>query len=422
MAMTSRQRVRSALRGQPTDRVPVDLGSTPLTGIAAGTLARLRKALGLRDEPVKVDEPYQVLGRVEDDLRQALGVDTIDLASPTTLFGYRNDVGWKPWKLQDGTDVLISNQFQTTVDKNGDTLVYPRGDRTAAPSGRLPKGGYYFDAIVRQQPLDEDNLDPDEFAEQFGIISDADLELYANKSEQLYRETDYAIISCLSPGALGDIAFVPATEMILPKGPRDPALWYEFLITHTEYVRRIFEIQTEIGLKNLELYRQAVGDRIEVMVISGTDFGTQRGLFVSPDMFRDLWKPFYKRINDWVHQHTDWKTFYHTCGSVRELIDDFIDAGADILNPVQCSAEGMDPQGLKDDFGDRVTFWGGGVDTQKVLPFGTPDEVRKQVAERVRIFSPGGRFVFNTIHNIQHGVPVENIVAMFDQLRELNRE
>ena len=418
MTATPRERVRRAIRGETTDRVPIDLGATPITGIAASTLDRLRRALGLPDKPVKVDEPYQILGQVDDDLRRALGIDTVGLVSPTTLFGFRNDVGWKPWRLQDGTEVLISKQFEYTIDENGDTLVYPKGDRTAAPSGRLPRGGYYFDAIVRQQPLDEDNVDPREYAEQFGVLGDADLEWYSRQAEQLHRDTDYAVVSSLSPGALGDIAMVPAAEMVKPKGPRDPAIWYEFLATHTEYVREVFAIQTEIGLKNLELFRQAVGDRIEVLVVSGTDFGTQRGLFLSPDMFRDLWKPFYRRLNDWVHQNTDWKTFFHTCGSVRPLVDEFIDAGVDILNPVQCSAEGMDPQRLKDDFGDRVTFWGGGVDTQHVLPFGTPDEVRRQVAERVRIFSPGGRFVFNTIHNIQQGVPVENVLAMFDQLRK----
>ena len=417
MATTPRERVRRAIRGEATDRVPIDLGGTPMTGIAAGTLDRLRKALGLPDKQVKVDEPYQILGQVDDDLRRALGIDTVGLVSRGTFFGFRNDVGWKPWRLQDGTEVLISKQFEYTVDERGDTLVYPAGDRTAAPSGRLPRGGYYFDAIVRQQPLDEDNVDPREYAEQFGVLSDTDLEWYSRQAEQLYRDTDYAIVSALSPGALGDVAMVPAVEMAQPKGPRDPAIWYEFLLTHTEYVREVFALQTEVGLKNLELFRQAVGDKIEAIVVSGTDFGTQRGPFLSPDMFRDLWQPFYKRLNDWVHQNTDWKTFFHTCGSVRALIEDFIAAGVDILNPVQCSAEGMDAQRLKDDFGDRITFWGGGVDTQHVLPFGTPDDVRRQVAERVRIFRPGGRFVFNTIHNIQQGVPVENVLAMFEQVR-----
>jgi uroporphyrinogen-III decarboxylase len=155
-----------------------------------------------------------------------------------------------------------------------------------------------------------------------------------------------------------------------------------------------------------------------VAYLTGTDFGMQTGPFMSPETYHQLYQPFHKILNDWIHEHTQWKTFMHTCGSVISLIPDFIDAGFDVLNPVQCSAAGMDPDELKRQFGDRIVFWGGGVDTQHTLPFGTPDDVRREVRERIRAFGPGGGFVFNAIHNVQAQTPIDNLMAMLDTLRE----
>jgi len=186
---------------------------------------------------------------------------------------------------------------------------------------------------------------------------------------------------------------------------------------HPEYIKGIFNLQCEIALENLKLYYQAVGDKIDVIVVSGTDFGTQNAAFISPDMYRDMYKPFHKKVNDWIHKNTPWKIFYHTCGSIVSLLDDFVEVGVDILNPVQCSAKGMDPHMLKKKYGDKLVFWGGGVDTQRTLPFGTPEEVRREVRERCRIFGEGGGFVFNTIHNIQANTPIENLVAVFETVR-----
>ena len=152
--------------------------------------------------------------------------------------------------------------------------------------------------------------------------------------------------------------------------------------------------------------------------LSGTDFGTQNSLFFSKDIYNDLYKPFYRKVNDWVHARTNWKTFFHTCGAVYDLIPDLIDSGVDILNPVQCSCPNMEPERLKAEFGDKVTFWGGVVNTQNTLPYGTPEEVRAEVKERLRIFSPGGGFVAASIHNVVAKVPVVNVVAMFDAIAE----
>jgi uroporphyrinogen-III decarboxylase len=152
--------------------------------------------------------------------------------------------------------------------------------------------------------------------------------------------------------------------------------------------------------------------------ITGTDFGTQHGPFISCPSYRKLFKPFHQRVNGWVHEHTPWKTFIHSCGSIFDLLPDLVEAGFDILNPVQCSAAKMEAQTLKDAFGDKLTFWGGGVDTQRVLPFGTPDEIRRQVRERVGIFNRGGGFVFNTVHNVQANTPRENLVALYQAVKE----
>jgi uroporphyrinogen-III decarboxylase len=187
-----------------------------------------------------------------------------------------------------------------------------------------------------------------------------------------------------------------------------------------DYVHQIFARQTEIALANLERIHRTIGDMVDVVFLCGTDFGTQTSAFCSVPTFRELWLPYYRQICGWIHAHTTWKCFKHSCGSVERFYESFLEAGFDIVNPVQCSAVGMDPALLKAKHGDRLTFWGGGIDTQKTLPFGTPAEVREQVLRRCEIFAPGGGFVFNAIHNIQAGTPVANIVALFEAVRAFN--
>lgn len=393
--MTSRERVKKTLNHEMPDKVSLDLGSTPTTGIAASTLSKLRKALGFADRPVKVHEPYQILGRVEEDVLDALEIDVVGIELRTTFFGYPNDQ-WKSWRTGDGTDVLVGEGFTTTVDEHGDTLLYPAGDITVQPSAKMPKRGFYFDALIRQEPIDENNLDPEEWMEgMFTEFTDEDLKHLERQANHLYNNTEKAIIGNFGQGGLGDIAMVPGPWVKEPKGIRDPEEWYIAHLLHPEYIKGIFELQTEIALKNLELYRQAVGDKIEAIFVTGTDFGAQDGPFISPDIYREMYKPFHKKINQWVHENTDWKTFFHSCGSVVAFLDDFIDAGVDILNPVQTSAAGMDPTFLKEKYGKDLVFWGGGIDTQRVLPFCNPDEVREQVKERIEIFGKDGGFVFN---------------------------
>jgi len=411
--MNSRERIRAALNHEKPDRCPADLGSTYVTGITASAYYELRKVLGLPAGRPRVYEVMQMLALVEEDVLDALGVDTVGLYLPKTSFGFPQ-ADWKDWTLFDGTPVSVPGGFNTVPDENGDILLYPGGDRSASASGRMPRGGYYFDAIVRQGPLDEENLDPRAWLEgQLDPYSDEDLAFLEKRSRELHDNTTRAIVLSFGGGSFGDIARVPGAALANPKGIRDPEEWYVAHLTHPDYIREIFQLTCEVSMKNLPLLREAVGDRVDVVYMTGTDFGSQRGLLMSPDIYREMYKPLHKELNDWVHENTSWKTFVHTCGAVGELIGDFIEAGFDCLNPVQVSADGMDPAALKRDFGDRIAFWGGGVDTQKTLPFGTPDEVGREVAEHVRIFNQNGGFVFNAIHNIQAKTPPENLRALF---------
>ncbi len=417
--MTSRERVEAALNHREPDRVPLDLGAGPTSGMHVSCVYQLRQALGLDEPgtPVKVNEPFQMLGEIAPDLMDALGIDVIGLGGTDTLFGFANE-NWKPWTTFEGTPVLVPECFNTDPGPNGDILMYPEGDKSAPPSGRMPHGGFYFDAIIRQGPIDDANLNVEDNLEEFGPVEDKVLEHFSAEAERLYTETDKAILAVFGGTAFGDIALVPATQLKHPKGIRDVAEWYMSTIARRDYVYEVFERQCEIALANLEKFHAAVGDRVTAVYLTGTDFGTQAGTFISPDTYCDLYQPFNKRLNDWVHENTTWKTFIHSCGSVRALIPHFIDAGFDILNPVQCSAASMGPQELKDEFGGKITFWGGGVDTQQTLPFGTPGEVREQVRERIEVFGKNGGFVFNTVHNVQSGTPKENLVALYQAVRD----
>ena len=419
--MSSRERVALALSHKESDRIPLDLGSTGVTGMHVSTVYRLRQALGLDapGTPVKVADPFMMLGDIEPDLINTLGIDFVGIRRLRNPFGFKNE-GWKPWAFSDGTPLLVPGEFNIEPEPNGDILQFPQGDRSAPASGRMPKDGFYFDVIVRQPPIDDEKLDVEDNVEEFKPISADELAYLQQQVEQLYLETDKAIVAP-SGTSFGDIASVPGPGLKHPKGIRDVEEWYMSIATRRDYIYRVFDRQCEIGLANLEKLYRVAGDRLAVLRVTGTDFGQQRGPFVSPQTYRDLFKPFHKRVNDWIHQHTKWKTFIHSCGSIRALLEDFIDAGFDILNPVQCSATGMDPAELKKCFGDRIVFWGGGVDTQRTLPFGTPGEVRREVRERIKTLAPGGGLVFSPIHNVQAGTPVENLVAMFETVRECGR-
>ncbi len=315
--------------------------------------------------------------------------------------------------------MLVPGEFNTTVDANGDTLAYPLGDTSAPASGKMPNNGYFFDCVVRQDPFDEATLNPEDNLEEFKPVSQEDLDHYRRKSEEAAK-TGRGVCASFGGTAFGDIANVPAPGIKYPKGIRDITEWYISTSSRQNYIHEVFEGQCEIALQNLERISSIVGDSVQVIYICGTDFGTQTSSFCSVTTFRNLYFPYYKRINEWVHAHTNWKTFKHSCGAVSKFVPSMIECGFDILNPVQCSATGMEPGQLKAEYGNHIVFWGGGADTQHTLPFGSPAEVREQVLRRCEVFARGGGFVFNSIHNVQARTPVENIVAMLDAVHEFN--
>lgn len=419
---TSRERVEAALAHREPDMVPLDLGSTDVTGMHVDSVYRLRQCLGLDEPgtPVKIVEPFQMLGEVKADLLDVLGVDTVSLATPMTLFGFRNE-NWKPWTTFAGTPALVAEGFNTELEANGDLLVYPCGDRSVPPCARMPAGGFYLDALVRQDPIDDDMLKVEDNLEEFPPISKDDLAYLGVEAERLAAGQRAVVGEFLTGFAhtnFGDIGAVPGLELRHPKGIRAVDEWYMSLHSRHDYIREVFEAQCEMALANLEKIHDVVGEVVTVIVTSEADFGSQNGPLISPATYRSLFQPVHAKVNDWVHTHTTWKTFAHCCGSIWRLLDDIADAGFDCLNPVQTSAAEMNPEALKSKYGDRFTFWGGGVDTQHTLPFGTVEEVSSMVRDRIRLFGDGGGFVFNTIHNLQAGVPAANLLALYDAIAE----
>lgn len=397
--------------------VPMDFGSTAVTGMHVTAVENLRKHFGLESHPVKVVEPYQMLGLIEDDLVEALGICTAGIPAPNTIFGF--PLGdWKEWRAPWGQELLVSGDFRT-IEKEDGVYIFPQGDTTVPPSGHMPTTGFFFDTIVRQPEIKEDELTPEDNLEEFGPISAADL-AYLKKETDAAAKTGRGIVGTIPGTAIGDIALVPAPFLKHPKGIRDIAEWYMSTVTRQDLLHKVFEKQVEYALANLEKIYATVGNNLDAAFICGTDFGTQNSSFCSPQIYDSLWHPYYKVMNDWIHQNTTWKTFKHSCGAVEVFMEHFIESGFDIINPVQCSAAGMDAKTLKDRYGDRLVFWGGGVDTQRTLPFGTPEEVRTQVLERCEIFSANGGFVFDAIHNVQANTPVENLMAMINAVHEFN--
>jgi hypothetical protein len=418
--MNARQNFTDALNHRQPKMIPVDFGATAVTGIHAMCVANLREYYGLDKHPVTISEPYQMLGLVEDDLAQAIGVTVTSVIPPYNLFGFSNLPPYKPYRTLWGQEVLVPHDFNTVRQIDGSEVIFPGGDITVPPSGRMPTSGFFFDSLPRQRPFTEADLDYHDNLEEFGQLDSVTLDHFRCEAQRLAGLEMGAI--CGLPGtALGDIALVPGPQLKNPRGIRDVAEWYISTIARPDYVHHVFEAQVEIALKNLSLLRDTLADTVQAVMVCGTDFGTQNSQFCSPVTFDNLYLPYYRQINEWIHANTGWKTFKHSCGAIAPLLPNIINAGFDIINPVQCSAAGMEPTLLKKRFGDRLVFWGGGVDTQWTLPFGTPEQVRTEVLNRCDIFGRDGGFVFNTVHNIQAMTPVKNIVAMIDALHEINR-
>lgn len=418
--MTGKEKLKLALNHEDGP-VLLDIGGMPTTGIHCSVAKGLREYYGLEKRPVKILEPVQLLAFIEDDLKEAMGIQTSPLWGAATMFGFRQTDRFKEWRTPWGQEVLVADEFTIKVDEKGDTLIYACGDRNYAPAGCMPKKGFYFDNINRVPEFDEDEYDIKDNLEEFGPISEEDLE-WLKLQRPMYENSSDVIMGNLGGTAFGDIALVPGPQLRAPKGIRDITEWYISIVSRQDILHQIFSYEADYAIQNLKKMHDVLGETIQVAYICGADFGTQNGPFCSNKVFRDVYKPYYQKVNNWIHENTTWKTFKHCCGSIYTLIPELIESGFDILNPVQWTAKNMEKENLKAQYGNHITFWGGGVDTQKTLPFGTPAQVHDEVLQCCKTFGNKGGFVFNTIHNIQPGVPVENVAAMVNAIREYNGE
>jgi uroporphyrinogen decarboxylase len=284
------------------------------------------------------------------------------------------------------------------TEANGD-LVLRRG---AVAVARMPKGGFYFDRLEKYPGAA--HVDLDQF--QPALLRDEQCDHLRAGAEALYQNTDFAIVAPLGP----------PYELFYGLGTGDFESWMVTLATEPDYVQALYEKLTAAWLENLRRFAQAVGNRVQIVQICD-DFGTQQSLFLSVEMFRRQIMPFYQRGLAWIHQNTDMKVMLHSDGALYPLLPALVETGIDILNPVQTSARGMEPARLKAEFGDRLVFWGASLDCQRTLPFATAREVADEARAHLRIFAPGGGYVFAPVHNIQHAVPPENLIAMFEAAR-----
>ncbi len=411
MQTSSRQRVLDALNHIQPDRVPVDFGGHRSSGIHPITYRKLRQCLGLPERPIKVYDVIQQLAIIDEDVWDWVGADTIELGYGFSL----NEDDWKPWTLTDGSECLIPAYID--VRRDGDAWVLYGGSPTVRPVGVQRPAMHFFDQIYWPYfegiPADLSNLSdaigdvmwavptPPNRAE----VNDA---AFIEGARKLRESTDRAIIGLFGGNMFEIPQFLCRIDNFLMLMAAEP-----------KTVHRLLDTLVELHLKNLEKFLGAVGQYIDI-ILFGDDLGMQSGPQCSPKMYREFLKPRHSILWKRAKELADVKVMLHCCGGIRPIIDDLIEAGLDTTNPTQTSCKGMEPAGLKRDFGDRLCFWGGGCDTQTLLPQATPEEVRRHVLEQLEIFAPGGGFVFQQVHNILAMVPPENVVAMFNAVKEFH--
>jgi len=376
-AMTSRQRVEAALAFRPVDRLPQDLGgSTGASGIHVLAYARLRAALGLEERPIRCNDLMQQLAVIDDDARAALQLDVVQINGVT----FARD--WRPYPLYPETDIWLPAPVAPERDDADGAW---RIRDAAGNVYRKPDSSFYFDA--------EDGVS------WYGMcppLTDEFLADLAEHTAALHRATEYALVANFGGGF-----FQPATPENLIE-----------MIEEPETARRRLERKCDQLIATYSRLHGAVGD-YTCCIVFADDFGSQDSTLLSPRLFADIIAPHYRRFADWLHRHTRWKFYLHTCGAIEPLLETIIGMGVDILNPIQTSARGMDPARLKQCYGDRLVFWGGGCDTQQMLGRAPTEELRRHVAERRALFGAGSGYVFNQIHAIQPNVRPEDILALF---------
>lgn len=416
MSMTSRERVLAAIAHQEPDRVPIDLGATPSSGISAIAYSNLVKHLGREDLPVQIYDVVQQLAQPDMSIIDRFGVDVLDIgrmfnAQPTD---------WYPTTLANGASALYPAWFKPELQPNGSFNCYDEdGQRLLAT---MPQGATFFDQTyfpyLDGYPSNYDNLD-----EEMGRILWA---RYAHSPWDHSSESDFweqLRASALHLRATTDKALMLVCGCNLFEWGTFLRRMDNFLmdlVCERDNVERLLDQLLERHLATLEKVCAAVGDVVDIIRF-GDDLGMTTGPFMDPQTYRDLFKPRHKQLCDYVKKNSKMHTFIHSCGSISLLMPDLIDAGIEIFNPVQTNSRGMEPEFLKREFGADCTFWGGGVETVGTLNVGSPEQIHDQIFERLDIMSKGGGFVFNTVHNIMPDVPPENVVAMFEAIDEWHR-
>ena len=429
--MNSRERVLLSLRHKEPDRIPVDLGGMRSSNIMGVAYNNLKKYLGIKKGETRIYDIAQQLAEPEETILKLLQVDTIDM-SRTLPPAAPSDIDWESWILPDGSPVKVPSAFSalaTAITVSGASKL--KGRVSLVPDGKggwllregdlvrlvMPKGSMYFDDAYHPLEKAETKKDIDSFFEgSFDptlnwppLLTKEDASLLRTKSKYLYDNTSYAIL-----GGFGG-NFLETGEYL-----RGYQNYLVDLIRKKDLIMYLQEKLVEYFKQNLKVWLDAVKDYIQVGVF-GDDLGHQGGPLISPRIYREMIQPYEKELYQYVKKNSRIYIFLHSCGSLYALLPDIIDAGIDIINPVQISAKDMEPIKLKRDFGDELTFWGGGVDTQRILGFGSPQEVSKNVRMNIEAFAPGGGFVFATVHNIMSNVTPQNVIAAFDTVRKYGK-
>ena len=392
--MTSRERVLRAIGHRETDRIPLDLGATLVTGIHAYSYHRLREHLSLSRGLVQIIDTYQFLARVEDEMLEHFGIDVLPLFGAYDPLGVKCGVGLKEWTMPNGEHSLVSEDFNPEPQSDGSYILEKGGNLF-----RLPREGFYFDA-VRPVLAEAESMEDIERLFDFSGFTQEQGNYYRKEAERL-QGSERAVVGEIF--ATFEIEFYFGYEQGMIN-----------LLTNKQMMIDFLDRLTQVYKNNFRLFRDAVGDQVDVITVY-KDLGNQNGPSVNPAVIREVFMPPMKRFVQYVKENSDYAVMLHACGSIYDFIPDIIDCGFDILNPIQISARNMEPDRLKREFGEKLCFWGGGIDTQATLPFGTPEEVREQVRENAGVLASDGGFVFNPVHNIQAGVPPENIVAAYDE-------
>jgi uroporphyrinogen decarboxylase len=402
--MNSRERVHRAINFQRPDRIPIDLGGSRASSINAVLYNKLKKHLGITT-PTKAHGTLDVLAQVEPEMMDRFRLDVLPVEAALCAWDDMDYSAGVCHRLYGGTDIWFPPGTNITHERDGSYLMR---DARGEPYARMPADGFYFDFI--RPTMGGGPIDPTKFKPSH-TVDEETLDAFARRARYLYESTDKALLGWGSGVSFLGLSFLLSDN--ITQGSLDE--WLCMLMAEKRTAHDMMARSIEAAIDRTKLFHQAAGDCIEIWGVASDDAGTQRSGLIAPDLFAEMIAPHYKRLCDWIHTNTKWKTFLHSCGSIHDYIGPWIEAGIDIINPVQISAANMEPERLMREFGGRVVFWGGGCETQHVLPLSSPAEIREHVRENVRAFGGGqGGFVFSQVHNIQPNVPVENVIAMLD--------